>query len=38
MVEQASSQVNNILLQAYEAGAVIDPELGFDVPIEQCLQ
>ena len=33
MAEQASSHVNNILPQAYETGAVIDPELGFDVPI-----
>jgi hypothetical protein len=33
MAKQASSRASNILPQTYEAGAAIDPELGFAVPV-----
>jgi hypothetical protein len=33
MAKKASSHVNNILQQTYEAKAVINPELGFAVPV-----
>jgi hypothetical protein len=37
MAKKASSHVNNILQQTYEAKAVINPELGFAVPVAAAL-